>query len=219
MIVSFPHSAVLFLRSTRTTPDRMKITIETPGGSVSYDIPARKISDYSIDRIFDNQLYLLIPFYAFHLEKQFPAIERDEKLLEETISLFRDINSRLEALIPEDPNEEAADYGQMDEYTYKTLIEMSKNVLDHVAEKHEKIRKGVGEVLRGQILEYEAKKIRNEGIQIGEDRGIRIGRLQGSVRIYRDELGLDDQTIIRKLSHMYGMPVDQVKSYMQQMEP
>ena len=219
LTVSFPHAAVLFLRSTRNTPDRMKITIETPGGTVSYDVPAIKISDYSIDKLFDSKLYLLIPFYAFNLEKQFSAIEQDEKKLEETISEFAAISNRMEALILEDPDEETGNFGKIDEYTYKTLIEMSNKVLSNLTKKYDKIREGVEKALRGQILNYEAKRIKNEGRNEGRNEGIQIGMLIGSARTYRDELGLDDQTIIGKLSNTYHIPADQVESYIRQMQP
>ena len=48
---------------------------------------------------------------------------------------------------------------------------MSNKVLEHIAAKHESIRKGVKSVMGGKVLEYEAKTIRNEGRREGRSEG------------------------------------------------
>ena len=69
--VTFPHTAVLYLRSSAGTPDEMHIIIEVPGNSIEYCVPVIKVSDYSIEDIFNRKLYILIPFYIFSHEKDF----------------------------------------------------------------------------------------------------------------------------------------------------
>ena len=54
LTLSFPHSAVLYLRHTSTTPDFMTVQITTPGTNCEYQIPIMKIQLYSIDDIFDK---------------------------------------------------------------------------------------------------------------------------------------------------------------------
>ena len=44
-------------------------------------------------------------------------------------------------------------------------------VVEHVTEKYENIKKGIGEVMGGKILNYEAKDIYNAG----KSEGIRLG--------------------------------------------
>ena len=46
-------------------------------------------------------------------------------------------------------------------------MDMANRVLAHIAEKYEKVQEGVKSVMGGKILEYEAKTIRNEGIEKG----------------------------------------------------
>ncbi len=53
------------------------------------------------------------------------------------------------------------------EYTRCTLIDMSNKVLEHIAMKYNSVREGVKSVMGGRVLEYEAKTIRNEGIEKG----------------------------------------------------
>lgn len=65
LTVTFPNTAVLYLRTRKKTPDKMKYVIVTPGGTVQYDIPVMKMQSYSPEDIFEKQLLMLIPFYIF----------------------------------------------------------------------------------------------------------------------------------------------------------
>ena len=75
MTVTFPNTAVLYLRTYKKTPDKMKYVIITPGGTVQYDIPIMKVQKYSLDDIFEKRLLMLmlmlIPFYIFSHENSF----------------------------------------------------------------------------------------------------------------------------------------------------
>ena len=70
LILSFPNSAVIYLRHTRHTPSSMTIEIRTPGGSICYKIPVMKTQVYTIDAIFDKNLLFLIPFHIFCYESR-----------------------------------------------------------------------------------------------------------------------------------------------------
>ena len=83
LMVTFPNTAVLYLRSYRKMPDKMKYVIKTPGGTVEYDIPIMKMQEYSLDDIFAKGLLMLIPFYIFSHEKQFMVYNSNEQKLEE----------------------------------------------------------------------------------------------------------------------------------------
>ncbi len=218
--LSFPHSAVLFLRSNRNTPDIMRVTVETPGGNVSYGIPALKIANYTLDKIFEKKLFFLIPFYIFSYERRFGEIDGDKQKLDALKAEFLDIRERLEKLA--EKNLESEDrYGYIDEYTKRTLIEMCAKVIGHIALKFENIREGVGSVMRGQILDYEAKRIRNEGIligeQIGEKRGEKHGekrgKIMGTVDTYREDFGYDDYTIIERIRKRYNLSESEAREY------
>lgn len=62
--------------------------------------------------------------------------------------------------------------GLLSEYEKCTIVDMSKRVLEQIASGYEKIREGVRTVMGGQILEYEAKTILNEGLEQGREQGI-----------------------------------------------
>ena len=113
IIVSFPNTAILYLRSTKTTPDKMKIEIRTPGGNTSYDVPVMKVKNYSIDEIFEKKLLFLIPFYIFSFEADFPRINDDGDQLEALRSEYERIALRLEDLVKA---------GELEQYDKKTEL-------------------------------------------------------------------------------------------------
>ena len=168
LTVTFPHSAVLFLRCSASTPDKMKIKMVTPGGNVSYDILVMKSQRYTLEEIFKKNLLFLIPFYIFSHENRFEEYEKDETKLELLKQEYEQIKNRLEELM---------DRGTISEYTRCTIIDMSNKVVEHLAKKYNSIREGVRSVMGGKVLEYEAKTIRNEGRKEGREEGREEGLL------------------------------------------
>ena len=83
--VTFPNTAVLYLRNSRKTPDSMKVRIIVPGDSAEYTVPIIKMADYTADDIFRKKLYMLIPFYIFNFEKQFEILNQDDEKLREVV--------------------------------------------------------------------------------------------------------------------------------------
>ena len=167
LIVTIPNAAVLFLRSKKSTPNFMNIVINTPGGSVSFDVPVMKVQSYSLQQIFDKNLFFLLPFYIFNLEKDFPKYEASEEALETLKNVYINFMNRLEMAVKE---------RQISTYYRRTIIDMSKKVLENIASKYKNVQKGVNDIMGGKVLEHEGKTIFNEGITIGEACGEERGR-------------------------------------------
>ena len=70
LTVTFPHSAVLFLRHNAAKPERLKTRMVTPGGSLTYEIPVMKAQEYTVEEIFEKKLWFLLPFHIFTHEKR-----------------------------------------------------------------------------------------------------------------------------------------------------
>ena len=130
LIVTIPHAAVLFLRSNSNTPDSMNIVINTPGGSVSFDVHIIKVNAYSLQQLFDKNLFFLLPFYIFNLEDDFPKYNKDKKALETLKSIYVYFMLRLE---------KAVDGGLISAYYRKTILDMSKKVLENLATKYKNV--------------------------------------------------------------------------------
>ena len=177
--VKFPNSAVLYLRSNSATPDMLHIQIEIGEDALQHDVPVMKVKNYSLDEIFQKKLLFLIPFYLFSHENRLPEYDQNEEKLEHLKQEYAEIVSRLEELCRT---------GELDEYTRKTIMEMSNKVLENLAQNCETVKKEVKKVMGGQILDYEAKRIRIAGLEEGLNRGRAEGRLEGHEEERREQI-------------------------------
>ena len=135
---------------------------------VEYDIPIMKMQEYSLDDIFAKGLLMLIPFYIFSHEKQFMVYNSNEQKLEELKTEYRRILDRLDEL------EREKVIGAFDK---RVIIELSSDVLKEIARKYENIQKGVGGMMRGPMIETEAKRILDKGKRETALRMIQDGEL------------------------------------------
>lgn len=154
----------------------------------------RKSQKYTIEEIFDKKLLLLIPFYIFSHEKRFEEYEKDETKLKLLQKEYELIKNRLEDLM---------DQGELSEYIRCTICDMSNKVLEHIAVKYDSVKKGVQSVMGGKVLEYEAKTIRNEGL----DEGIR-----GAVSALK-KLNIPIQNILTIIQEEYKLSLETAKKY------
>ncbi len=158
LTVTFPNTAVMYLRAYKKTPDKMKYVIVTPGGTVQYDVPIMKVQSYSLDEIFEKRLLMLIPFYIFSHEKSFSEYNNNEDKLEELKAEYQIILERLDDL------EKQGIIGAFDK---RTIIELSSDVIREIARKYENVQKGIGAMMRGPLIQTEARTILNRGISQG----------------------------------------------------
>ena len=69
-------------------------------------------------------------------------------------------------------------------------MDISSIVLDAIAAKYENIKKEVDVIMGGEVLDYPAKRIlnqgRKEGLELGRSEGIQLGRSEG-IQLGRSE--------------------------------
>ena len=153
-----PHSAVLFLRSTSKTPDKMQVKISTPGGCVRYFVPVLKMKDYTLDSLFEKNLFMLLPFYLFSVEKSLQECDENPQKLRELLNDISRIAGFLSAKLKQ---------GVIDTFTKRTLIRLLGEVNKKLAYKYSNILEGVEEIMGGKVLEYEEKDILRRGLAMG----------------------------------------------------
>ena len=153
LTVTFPNTAVLYLRTYKKTPDKMKYIIVTPGGTVQYDVPIMKVQTYSLNDIFEKDLLMLIPFYIFSHEKSFPEYNNNEQKLSELKAEYKKILEKLDKL------EQQKVIGAFDK---RTIIEISGDVIKEIAQKYENVQRGVGDMMSGALIETSARRLKNE---------------------------------------------------------
>ena len=205
LTVTFPNTAVLYLRTYQKTPDKMKYVIVTPGGTVQYDVPIMKVQAYSLDDIFEKRLLMLIPFYIFSHENNFPEYNSNEQKLKELKAEYQIILERLDIL------EQQEIIGAFDK---RTIIELSGDVIREIAKKYDNVQKGVGDMMSGALIETEARTILNQGISQGIKQGISQGIKQG-VNETKKKTALimlqDGELPIEKIAKYTGLEIAEVE--------
>ena len=202
LFINVPRSAVIFLRTNRNTRDVMRAVIHTEEGNLGLPVHVLKLTDYTLDDIFEKRLFMLLPFYIFNYEKQFKELDKDDQKRNELIATFNSIIERLDKMVPnEQDGESQSKDALIDTYAVKSIIEYTKQVTSNLTKKYPNVRKGVMSAMGGRILDYEAKRIkdaawnegriegwndgRREGWNDGRDVGINEGKEQGEDKFAR----------------------------------
>ena len=77
-------------------------------------------------------------------------------------------------------------------------------VLEHIAKRYAAVRKGVKSIMGGKVLDYEAKTIRNEGVEEG---------IRGTVSILK-KLGVPAQAIRVQIQEQYNLSQEESEKYL-----
>ena len=167
LYVNFPDSAVIYLRSNSNTPDELKICICVGKKEIFYEIPILKVKNYTLNEIFEKQLWMLIPFYIFRYEKEFRKINGDEERLHSLRMEYENVAARLD---------QECQSGRMKPITGGALCELANTVVEKLASKYDNVEKEVTEVMGGKVLNYRSMEIFREAME----KGLEEGRLEGS---------------------------------------
>ena len=198
--VTFPHTAVLYLRDTKKTPDRMLVQIEVPGASARYYVPIAKIVKYSIDEIFQKKVYILIPFYIFTYEADFDEYNTDKEKLAELHGQYQLIIDRLSELVEKE---------EITAFDKKTIVDITDDVVRELTKKYTKLQKEVGDLMSGAMLETEARRLRDEYLQEGINLGISQGIGQGISQVAENMIRA--QKPAEEIESMTGFSIDKLK--------
>ena len=188
LYVNFPDSAVIYLRSNSNTPDELKICICVGKKEIFYEIPILKVKNYTLNEIFEKQLWMLIPFYIFRYEKEFRIINGDEERLRSLRMEYENVAARLD---------QECQSGRMKPITGGALCELANNVVEKLASKYDNVEKEVTEVMGGKVLNYRSKEIYLEGCAFGRKEGQKESIVQLVTRKY--QLGDSPEKIAKDL--------------------
>ena len=191
--IEFPRSCVLFLRNSGNTPDYLEADVIFPDGKTHvYSIPAIKMADYTKDHIFEKNLLMLLPFYIMRYEKKKHDMRKNTKLLQVLLNEYDEIRTNLE--------KELTETGKAELYT--NLTKLIVKIADHIFEKEEDIRKGIGDVMGGKVLELESERLKAEGeARLGD----LINRLIQDQRMEEIQIASTDPEKREQLYKEYGI--------------
>ena len=160
--MDFPKSCVLYLRSGNNTPDFLEVELVLPDEStVLYRIPAIKLEAYTKDSIFEKNLLMLLPFYIMRYEKDIHEMSENPELFQRLLNEYEEI--RMNLVIELSGADKTA--------LYMDLNKLIIKIADYICQSEEVVRKGIGEVMGGKVLELESERLRAEGEIRGEAKG------------------------------------------------
>lgn len=174
--MDFPKSCVLYLRSGNNTPDFLEVEMALANGNiVIYQIPTIKLETYTKDGIFEKKLLMLLPFYIMRYEKDIHEMSENPELFQCLLNEYEEIRINLVKELS------GADKAAL----YMDLNKLIIKIADYICQSEEVVRKGIGEVMGGKVLELESERLWAEGKAIGEVEGEARGEERLSVLINR----------------------------------
>lgn len=145
---TLPRSGVLYLKCPENTPLEHKIVISTPEGNISYSVPVIKVANYSMEKIIENKLWFLIPFYFFNYKLD--ELEKNQDKLNEMKNLYSELWKKLDEMV---------EANIISEYEKLVIKAMSDKVANALTLGYNNVRKGVDDIMGGTVLDYEAKRM------------------------------------------------------------
>ncbi len=140
-------------------------------------------------------------FYIFSHEKSFPTYNNNEQKLAELKAEYQKILDRLDALEQQ---------GVIGAFEKRTIIELSGDVIQEIAQKYKNVQKDVGDMMRGALIDTSARRILNQGIKQGIKQGINQGITETKKRTALNMLKRGKMTI-EEISEDTGLSVPEVE--------
>ena len=159
-VIKLPRPCVVYLRGRRGSRRLSKLRIEFADGDFhDYSMEISEVEGYSREDIFEKKLLMFLPFYILRFEKSFPTGRlKDRKKLQVFLDEFEKIRECM-AVTPECNEPEC----------YVKLVELIIEVSDYVCGTKQKVKKEVREIMGGKVLTLQSDRIKEEGIQKGEN--------------------------------------------------
>ena len=191
----FPHSAVIYLRGTRKKSLRMEL-IMPDGKIVRYQVPVLCVQKYTKDEIFQKKLLFLLPFYIMRYEKDKKKINKSETELHKLLEEYESILQHLDKIL----YDQGAIYGR--------LLELIKEISDYIFKKEESVKKGIGDIVGGKVLELQTDKALQKGKELGE----KIGEIKGICETAQ-EFGGSKESLKKKLIEKFNLTEVEAQSH------
>ena len=153
--IHLPHSCVLYLRGDNPSPSQNLELVLPDGRSIEYRVPVIRMEWYSIEKILQKHLTMLLPFYVMRYEN---AKMEDEQLCKRLFEEYGLIQRYLEETYLQKGQEKA----------FRDVMELINRITNYIFSKTENVRKELGEIMGGQVLELESDRLIKKGEQIGE---------------------------------------------------
>ena len=189
--MDFPKSCVLYLRSGKNTPDFLEIEmVLSDENIVHYRVPTMKLETYTRDSIFEKNLLMLLPFYIMRYEKKGHDLNNNPQLFQILLNEYEEIRINLER--------ELTETGRSELYT--DLTKLIVKIADYIFRKEDVVRKGIGEIMGGKVLELESERLKAEGM------------IAGAIKTCK-KFKLDQEAAIKNIIEEFSLSEEDASNY------
>ena len=141
--IEFPQSCVLYVRNHRHLPESHTAIVKfADEQQVTYQVPIIHAQNYTVNAIFEKQLLILLPYHILRYEHFLKSNKTNEKKVQLLLEDYREINQRLTETAEQEKKSEL----------YRDMICLIQQIADYIIPKGNKIRKGIGEIMGGNII-------------------------------------------------------------------
>ena len=141
--IEFPQSCVLYVRNHRHLPEYHTAIVKfADGQQVTYQVPIIHAQKYTVNALFEKQLLILLPYHILRYEYFLKSNKTNEKKVEQLLEDYRKINQ----LLMETAEKEKKSG------LYQNMICVIQEIADYIIPKDSKVRKGIGDIMGGNIL-------------------------------------------------------------------
>ncbi|MBR3761479.1 MAG: hypothetical protein IKK59_01920 [Lachnospiraceae bacterium] len=196
-------SGIIYLQSARKTPEEFEIMVQTSEGEVIHKVRVMKLEHYTVEDIFNKQLFILYFLISFHIlvyKKKLFEYNKEEGKLMELLKVYEDILDKLN---------KAGKEGKIDEYAIGTILAMSRKVIEHVAAKYKNLTESLGDIMGGKVLEHPVKTAYRNGERNGRSQGKIEGKIEAYISLLKDGI-----ISMAEAAKRLGMAEDEVMRYM-----
>lgn len=141
--IEFPRSCVLYVRNHHHLPEYHTAIVKfADGQQVTYQVPIIHAQKYTVNAIFEKQLLILLPYHILRYEHFLKSNKTNKKKVQLLLGDYREINQRLTETAEQEKKSEL----------YRDMICLIQQIADYVIPKENKVRKGIGDIMGGNIL-------------------------------------------------------------------
>ena len=153
------------------------------------------MADYTKDSIFEKNLLMLLPFYIMRYEKKGHDLNNNPELFQVLLNEYEEIRVNLE--------KELTETGKSELYT--DLTKLIVKIADYIFREEDEVRKGLGDIMGGKVLELESERLKAEGIQ--------EGMIAGTIKTCK-KFKLDQETAIKNVKEEFSLSEEDAINYM-----
>lgn len=198
-VMKMPGLAILYLRAPAGIEDTMTLRVEMSIQNGMHEVHFLKMQEMSLERLLDNNLLCLLPFYVFHREKDLAAVRSDPAKRKEFLGQYEAIARAYNR---------GAETGEITVDEKRLLAAATNTVVSTVAANEKDVVKGVQDMMYGDVLLYRPEDIKAAGKREGKREGETKGETKGSaltaIRMGMN-MRLSDEAIEENIAQMAGI--------------